>query len=759
MLRLRALFVALALVPSLRVAADAVTTETGNPPALAEPPAEPAKTKPAPATRQTAAGQIVFEQLTITGGPDGAREVPGSATYLSQEILEEQSYGDIHRLLRQVPGLNIQEEEGYGLRPNIGMRGTGVERSDKITIMEDGVLIAPAPYAAPAAYYFPSVGRMEGIEVRKGSTSIRQGPYTTGGALNLISSSIPSQLGGRLNVAFGEDGTRRGHLMAGDSRLRFGWMLETFQNTTDGFKKLDGGGDTGFELQDYLGKIRWNTASESSMQQLLELKLGHTTQSGDETYLGLTEQDFRLTPYRRYAASQMDVVDTEHDQLQLRHMIAPSSRWDVTTTIYRNDFFRNWAKLDSVRGVGIAAVLAAPEQYGSQLDVLRGDANDEGGLSIRNNRRDYYAQGIQTVLSSRLTSGRISHGLEAGIRLHQDAEDRFQEDNQYSMVGGHMRLFSEGAPGTNANRITDAEAVAFFVQDQMNFGRWTVTPGVRIESIDFEVRDYGRNDPDRSGSALNLRRNSVDEVVPGLGVAFAAGPSLSLFGGIHKGFAPPGAGANAETRAEESLNYEAGLRWLGKPLHAELIAFFNDYDNLLGRDTLATGGTGSGDLFNGGKVQVRGLEAALDRNLTFGPNRMPLRLAYTWTQARFLNSFESSFADWAPRVQAGDELPYIPEHQITLNAGFERGAFHTYAQLASVSATRTAPGRGSIPADSGADAFLTADLTAGYEVMRNLELFVQGRNVTDETYVVARRPAGLRPGLPRTFLTGLNWTF
>ena len=762
MVRVRTLFFVLLLLPSFLGAAEPATLESGSPAELAaSEPTGAANKKSTPAVQTPAAQtpQTVFEQLTITGGPDGVSEVPGSATYLSQKTLEEQSYGDIHRLLRQVPGLNIQEEEGYGLRPNIGMRGTGVERSDKITIMEDGVLIAPAPYAAPAAYYFPSVGRMESVEVRKGSTSIRQGPYTTGGALNLISSSIPTQLGGRLNIALGEDGTRRGHLLAGDSRLRFGWMLETFQQTTDGFKKLDGGGKTGFELQDYLGKIRWNTASESSMQQMLELKLGHTTQSGEETYLGLTEQDFRLTPYRRYAASQMDLIDTDHQQIQIRHLIAPSASWDVTTSIYRNDFFRNWAKLDSVRGVSIAAVLSSPEQYNSQLDVLRGDAEDAGNLTIRNNRRDYFAQGIQTVLTSRVTSGRISHGLEAGIRLHEDSEDRFQEDDKYAMAGGYMRLFKKGAPGTNANRITDAEAVAFFVQDQMNFGRWTITPGVRIESIDFEVRDYGRNDPDRSGSTLSTRRNSVDEVVPGLGVAFAAGPSLSLFGGVHKGFAPPGAGANAETRAEESVNYEAGLRWLGKPMNAEVIAFFNDYDNLLGRDTLATGGTGSGDLFNGGKVEVLGLEAALDRSLTRGSIRIPLRLAYTWTQARFLNSFESTFADWAPRVRAGDELPYIPEYQITLNAGFERGAFHTYVQFASVSATRTTPGRGSIPENSGADAFVTADLTAGYELIENLELFVQGRNLTDETYVVARRPAGLRPGLPRTFLTGLNWNF
>ncbi|HEX7706731.1 MAG TPA: hypothetical protein VF701_09775, partial [Thermoanaerobaculia bacterium] len=59
----------------------------------------------------------------------------------------------------------------------------------------------------------------------------------------------------------------------------------------------------------------------------------------------------------------------------------------------------------------------------------------------------------------------------------------------------------------------------------------------------------------------------------------------------------------------------------------------------------------------------------------------------------------------------------------------------------------------------GTDSHITLDLTLGYSLSDGFEMFVQARNLTDETYVVARRPAGLRPGMPRTLLTGINWNF
>ncbi len=747
--------------PAMADAAPAAEAEADLAPAASvAAPAEGSAPAPEPARAS------LFERVRVVGSPETSATIPGSVTYLGQEQLEDHGYEDINRILSHVPGVNLQQEEGYGLRPNIGFRGSGSERSSKITLLEDGTPIAPAPYAAPAAYYFPTTGRMAGIEVRKGSSSIQQGPLTTAGVLNLISSAIPDGFEGRLNVAAGSDDTRRGRFLVGDSGERFGAVFEAFRFETDGFKRLDNGGPTGVELDDYMVKLRLNSSDGARLFQALELKLGKTEQFGHETYLGLTQEDFRRDPYRRYAGSQADTIDTDHEQLQLRYMLRPGDRLDFTATAYRNDFFRNWRKLGKVDAgagfVDIADVLGDPTRYGAELALLRGDADSAAdALNLRNNRRDYYSQGLQLLLGYRPGGARSRHELELGLRIHEDEEDRFQDEDLFEIVGGTMRLTTTGEPGSQSNRISRAEALAFHAQDTVRLGRLTLTPGLRVESIDFERLDYGKQDPTRSGDALEIRSNDVLELIPGFGVTYLLSGKSTLFAGAHKGFAPPGPGRDDRTDPEESINYEIGYRRKAGTLELQLAAFLNDYDNLLGADTLSAGGTGEGDQWNGGAVRATGFEAALSHDpgsaagLRVG---LPLSFSYTYTEAEFRSSFDSEFEPWGD-VQAGDTLPYVPLHQAALGLGVVLTRWTFRGDVTYQDRMRTVAGQGPIPEPESTDDHVLFDLSAGRSLTRDLRLFVQIRNLTDETYVAARRPAGARPGLSRTALVGLAFDF
>lgn len=701
---------------------------------------------------------LLLERITIVGNPAWMSQIPGAASYIDTEKLDQHSYTDINRVLRSISGVNIQEEDGFGLRPNIGLRGAGVERSSKINIMEDGVLIAPAPYSAPAAYYFPNVGRMSSVEVRKGSSQIKYGPNTTGGALNLISTRIPYDLSGKAEITLGENNANKLYGSIGNSSENFGFLLEGLQLRNDGFKELDGGGNTGFDITDLLAKVMIRTQPDAPVYQRLELKAGYYDEISDETYLGLTRDDFSTNPFRRYAASQSDRMEAEHTQMMARHFAQFSDNSDLTTTIYRNDFARNWYKLQSVDGTGIADVLANPNTHPQAMSYLRGETSPESALSVRANNREYFSQGVESIFTLSLGTDNLRNQFQLGVRLHQDEEDRFQFEDGYRMENGSMILTDAGTPGTQANRIGSATALSVYLQDTIHYGNWTATPGLRYENIWFENRNYGSADLDRTGSNLSQSDYTIQVLVPGIGLTYSFDERLTLITGVHKGFSPPSPGSNSSTRSEESINYELGVRFANSLIQTEVIGFYNDYSNLLGSDLEAGGGSGTSAQFNAGEVLAYGVEWAANLDLADlleTSFEMPLTLNYTFTRATFQSSFQSSFDPWGD-VNSGDLLPFIPEHQLNASIGLHLDKLHLNLNSTTTGQMRTAAGSGSIQREQSTDSYLLLDGSASYQVASPLRMFVQVRNLLNETYIVSDRPAGVRPGLPRTLMAGVK---
>ena len=709
-------------------------------------------------------GHATLDEVTIIGQRRNPADIPGSAHVVGQEELQAFLQSDVMRVLRTVPGVYIQEEEGFGLRPNIGIRGSGLDRSARVALLEDGVLIAPAPYAAPSAYYFPTQRRMYALEVLKGPSSIAVGPKTTGGAINLISTPIPDAFGGNADLRIGQHDTIDAHLNLGLRGERFSWLIETVQAQNDGFKTIDGPdgidmGSTGYDIEDYLVKLQFDSDPASSAYQSLRIKAGYTDQVSDETYLGLTETDFWQDPNRRYAASAGDVFAGQHDQIQASYIFDPDSNWRGEVTAYRNNFARNWFKLQSVNGTGISNILDDPTTYAAEFSYLTGTTSPNDAIVKRHNNREYYSQGVQAEITWDLNLGDTDIALTTGIRVHEDEEDRLQKEDGFRMQDSLLVQTSAGAPGSTTNRVSSAEAVSYFIDTDIRSGNWIFTPGARFEDIDMQRLDYATDDPTRAQGPTRVRTNSASVFIPGMGALYIVNDQWRVLAGVHKGFNPPGPGSSASE--ESSRNFEFGTRFNNNRLSFEAIYFLNDYDNLVGTVTASTGGGGQiGDQFDGGAVTVQGVEFSTDFSVTdlLSGIDLPLSLQYTWTaEAEFQSAFDSGFDPWG-EVEVGDELPYIPEHQLRVTAALEHERWGMNLAANYVGKMRTMAGQGPLNSDETIDSHVVWDFIARWRFTESLSSYIKVDNLLDETYIAARRPAGLRPGLERTAYLGLTFT-
>ena len=199
------------------------------------------------------------------------------------------------------------------------------------------------------------------------------------------------------------------------------------------------------------------------------------------------------------------------------------------------------------------------------------------------------------------------------------------------------------------------------------------------------------------------------------------------------------------------------MRYNSDAFSFESIYFHNNYDNLVGTITDSSGGGMVGDQFDGGAVIVSGLELSMEHSFGIGHIDVPVGLKYTWTtEAEFKTAFDSDFGPWG-EVEAGDQLPYIPEHQFRMTAGTENQQFRATLAANYVGKMRTMAGQGDYDPQETINSHLVWDMIASWNFTEQLSTYVKVDNLFDATYIAARRPAGVRPGLPRTAYIGLTF--
>lgn len=683
-----------------------------------------------------------IEQIKIIGTKQDSRATAGSSAVIDEEQMRIEVPSDINQLMKTIPGVYVREEDGQGLRPNIGIRAASAGRVSKVTLLEDGIMMAPAPYSNPAAYYFPTTLRMSAVEVLKGAPLLRYGPQTTGGVLNLVSTPIPEQFSGQVLTEFGEYASSDIHAHVGGTEGDFGFLLETVQRNSDGFKTIDRSErDAGFAIQDYVAKLQWQGERSS-----LLAKLQYSEEESNETYLGLTDADFSAEPNRRYGLSEIDQMDNKHEGYSVHYRFEATESLSFSAIGYYNDYKRNWFKLDG----GNSYINAANAGDTEALAILRGD-RDEVGLEYKNNNRAYESKGIELNINWQWQN----HDIEAGLRDHSDEMDRYQPVAVYDQVNGSLVYQDMIAPTGGNNRLEGADATAFWLTDQWQVSdALTVNLALRHEDVESYRLQYA--DPSRT-ALDSTRGNSSDEWLPGVSFTYQLNPQWQMLAGAHRGFSPLGGGASENQRPETSDNYEFGARYSDGSFFAEAIAFYSDFNDTTQQCSIANpcdNGAESGSYVLG-ESTVAGLELQASQLFEFGQFAMPVDFTYTYTQGEIKgDSLVTGLMD-------GDELNDIPQNtfsvRVTLdnNEGWTNYVVAKYIDemCVSVGCNRNDS------AFARTDSLFVTDIVSRYEVNPNMAVYLKVENLFDQQKIVARSPHGARPNKPQTASLGVEYSF
>jgi Fe(3+) dicitrate transport protein len=717
--------------------------------------------------------ELLLEEVVVTGSRVGLlRYLPGSASIVQARELAMAAPVSANEILRNIPGVHVVEEEGAGLRVNIGIRGLDPDRSRNALVLEDGIPVALAPYGEPEMYYSPNIERMSGMEVLKGNGSILFGPQTIGGVVNYITEDPGKEAAGKVSFRGGDFGYNSTLLKFSNRISNTGFAINYNRKAAQEF------GPTTFLLHDINSKLVMHLSPRSK----LTMKLGVYDENSNSTYVGITQAMYDEGGYDYLTIAPDDNLHIRRYAMSASHSYLVSDGLKLNTTLFAYTTSRDWNRQDFTYDPGASRLTGI--SYGTE-EAHEGTIFMRNGTGQRN--RQFEVAGIEPRLSYRYELLNRTSKLDAGVRfLYEKAYEQRVNGTRAGASSGELRN----------DEIRAGKAFSSFVQHKtLLTDQLTITAGLRSENTWYE-RDILRLD-----HTDTLIGNSTRDfaLIPGAGINFNINENIGLFTGLHRGYAPPRTkdaisddGIDLELEAEKSWNYELGLRAGVAAAEMELTAFYMNFSNQVIPVSESSGGAGAGYI-NGGATVHRGAEMSLLVPLSGqapGKWNNSFLVAGTVIDSRFSSDrylLEKTGTDEAAiplyvNVN-GNKTPYAPELTLSSSlvfdyagiAGLRISGNYTGEQF--TDALNTVDVRDHIAEDAADPEFeyeqatlngrigiirarFVADASAWYRVgSSGLEFTLAVKNITDERYIASRRPQGIRVGMPRFISGGVSYTF
>jgi len=684
-------------------------------------------------------------------------KIPGSVSYIDNNELDKLKPISGNEVFRRIPGLNVVDEEGAGLRVNIGIRGLDPDRSRSVLIMEDGVPVALNPYGEPEMYYSPAIDRMNGVEVLKGSGQILYGPQTVGGVINYITAAPPEKEEIRLKLQGGKGTFLTALGSYGNTFNKTGVQIDYLHKRADDFGALN------FTVNDFTAKVKFLLSERATFG----IKLSAYDEVSNSTYVGLTQSMFETGGYDFSVLMPNDELDVRRYLMSFSNNINLRKGINLQSMLYGYTTTRNWRRQGYSYNSYTATNPNPPPSDWTGV-VLGDESTDGGAIYLRdrtgNRNRQFEVIGWEQKILHNKSFGNFNNELIAGYRiLYERAyEQRINGTNDQAKSGDLI-----------SDEIRTGNALSLFALNKFSISqKLDITPGVRVEFYSYEREILREANIDTN----RVADNQIREVIPGFGVNYRPASKLNFFTGIHRGYAPPrikdaidfsAVNPVLELEAEKSWNLEVGLRSQPiKGMFLEVTWFYMDFENQIIPSSQSIGGPGFG-VTNAGRTLHKGFETSftLDSREFLTSNwKIQFDLSATTIKAIYNSDRLVSSGNDQVNVR-GNRLPYAPE--FTLSSGFSIEApFGTGLRLTdnyignqftdelnTVNASFN--GRiGKIGSRNVLDATLYHIISS-----MNATINISIKNVTDERYIATRRPEGIRVGLPRYITAGFAIKF
>jgi len=659
----------------------------------------------------------------------------GARTVVRREAMIEQGAMSVRDVLKGIPGVQVQDSNGTGgsdLSLNVGVRGLTSRLSPRSTVLIDGIPAAFAPYGQPQLSMAPiSSGNLDSIDVVRGAGSVRYGPQNVGGVINFVTRAIPQEATGE--VATTLETSRHG----GWKHIESAFIGGTADNGLGAallYSGVNGNGYRSRNNDNDIDDVLLKTHCDLTEQDELSLNFHYYDGKADMPG-GLTQAQFDADPYQ--SDRDYDNFSGRRKDVSLKYLrqIDDVTQFEVQT--YYTDSFRG-------------STIAARDQK-----------------TLSSYPRSYHTFAVEPRVSRIFFTGPATQEVSVGYRYLKEA--MHEQATRLALVNNVPTVTPTSDGHVYQDRTGGTEASAYYIDDKIDIGNWTITPGVRFEHINTDWHER----PVRGTNGVRVQEKSrsvtSNEPLPALSVMYHLSDAWKLFANYETSFGSLqyfqlGQGGVGDSTAngldaEKAKTYEIGTRYNDGTWGGELTAFYIDFDDELQYISNDIGWT------NLGATKHQGIEASVHYDLSALDPRLDglsANAGFTYTRA----TYEGEIPGFK-----GRDLPFYSRQVVNAGLRYQVNRW-TWNLDAFAQSKQRAPGTGmnadgsfngnyiTTPSADGQygdiPGYVTWSARGGYEFgkdLANLKLGAGVKNIFDQQYYTrsSDNNSGIYLGEPRTF--------